>query len=186
MIKKDGGCRPMINLKSLNNFLPFQNGGPTLTKGLVATEWLHKQNRLEEFLILHSTLQKLPVIYTCSMGKGPARFSMSLLWARSSHQYFYKTIENPNSSPTNTQNSSYSLFGQHAFDESYGRRNFKGRKCINLSVRASRVCNKHKKYILQPFQEREFLGLQINSFKDIFIVCNLWKWTNNTYLSAPY
>ena len=73
MSKKNGGRRPMINLKSLNNFLPFQNGGPTLTKGLVAIEWLHKQNRLEEFLILHSTLQKLPEIYTCSMGKGPAR-----------------------------------------------------------------------------------------------------------------
>ena len=107
------------------------------------------------------------------MGKGSARFSMSLFWARSSHPYFYKTIENPNSSPTDTQNSSYSLFGQHAFDESYGRRNFKGPKYINLSVGASRVCNKHKKSILQPFQELEFLGLQVNSFKDIFVVCNL-------------
>ena len=186
MSKKNGGRRPMINLKSLNNFLPFQKGGPTLTKGLVAIEWLHKQNRLEEFLILHSNFQKLPEIYTCSMGKGPARFSMSLFWARSSHPYFYRTIENPNSSPTDTQNSSYSLFGQHAFDESYGWRNFKGPKYINLSVGASRIFNKHKKSILQPFQELEFLGLQINSFKDIFIVCNLWKWTNKSYLSAPH
>ena len=106
--KKDGGYRPVINLKSLNNFLPsaiplFQDGGPTLSNGLVAAERLHEQNRLKGCLLLHSTSQKSSSdVYTFSMGRELVWISVSLFWARSSPPYLYKTNGNPNSSPTHT------------------------------------------------------------------------------------
>ena len=48
----------------------FQDGGPTLSNGLIAVERLHEQNRLEGCLLLHSTSQKSSSdIYTFSMGR---------------------------------------------------------------------------------------------------------------------
>ena len=52
--------------------------------------------------------------------------------------------ENPNRSPTQTENSSYSLFGQHVSDESDSSQNLDGPRYISFSVARSRICNKHK------------------------------------------
>ena len=53
--KEDGDHRPVINLKSLNNFPSYQDRRPKRSKVLIATERLHVQNRLEGRLFLYST-----------------------------------------------------------------------------------------------------------------------------------
>ena len=51
--------------------------------------------------------------------------------------YFYKNS-------TQTENSRYSLFGPHIFDESDGGQNLHGPRYIRFSAAMSRICNKHK------------------------------------------
>ena len=60
------GNKPQ-KFEQLSSIPSFQDGGPSLSKGLVVTERLHVENRPEECLLLCSTSQKLPKVYTFSM-----------------------------------------------------------------------------------------------------------------------
>ena len=58
------------------SFIPsFQDGKAKRSKVLIATERLHVQSRLKGFLFLYS--QKLPEVYTFTMGREPVRIIMS-------------------------------------------------------------------------------------------------------------
>ena len=60
------------------SFIPsFQDGRPKCSKVLIATERLHVQNRLKGCVFLYSTSQKLPEVYTFSMGREPVRIMSS-------------------------------------------------------------------------------------------------------------
>ena len=143
--KKDGDHRPIINLKSLNNLLSCHH---FKMEGLNAVKYLLQQNNYMYKIDLQDAYFCIP------LQRSSQRF-IRFQWEGSLYKllclrlrlrpfqppppapYFYKNS-------TQTENSRYSLFGPHIFDESDGGQNLHGPRYIRFSAAMSRICNKHK------------------------------------------
>ena len=75
--RSQAGNQPQ-KLKQLSVIPSFQDGRPTLSKGLVETAQLHVQNRFEGCVLLRSTSQKLPEVYMFLMGSATVHIPMYL------------------------------------------------------------------------------------------------------------
>ena len=127
--KKNGGKRPVINLKKLNTFIPYEN---FKTEGLTCLKFLLEQNNF---------LRKIEA----QVVRQPLRVSLLLFWFRASSKIFYQITKNPNCFFETNKHSNNFLSGRYVADGENLTGNYNSKGYIDFSVAKFRVCHKSEK-----------------------------------------
>ena len=93
--KSDGGKRPVINLRNLNSFIPYQHfkmEGLHLMKGLLLEKDYMCKIDLRDAYFTIPKVQEIPQV---QMGGNTVRVSLPSLWTRLSTSDIYKINESP-------------------------------------------------------------------------------------------
>ena len=116
--KKDGGYRPVINLKMLNQFVPFLHlkieGLPHLKHIIQEGDWMCK-------LDLKDAYFSVPFEEVCkiSVEEDTLRVHVPVFWIRPNTKGVYKVIENPNLSSEKDQHQRDNIFERYVDFESH-------------------------------------------------------------------
>ena len=122
--KKDGGQRPVINLKQLNAYIPYCH---FKMEGLLSKRRLHVQTRLERCIFFSSLGKKFKAI--CLVRK-LVQVPLVLLWFGTSTTNVYKIVKSANDNLTQDKHQKNNLLRRHAIDWSLFRRNSMNRDTV--------------------------------------------------------
>ena len=100
-------------------------------------------------------------ILSVLVGRELGRVPLFIFWDRLRTMNNYKITESTNSYSSSTENSDNSVPRYYTFDESDFRDHFHGTIYIDLSVAASRICDKCKDVDSQFSAENQTFGTQI-------------------------
>ena len=132
--KKDGGNRPVINLKNLNASIPylhFKMEGLHLLKDILK-EKDYVQDRPEGCLLLCSSSSKSLEVYPVLLGRSIIQIPLSMFWPGTSSMHVFKATENPNSNSKKNQYSHHRRPRRYALDEPNNRRAKQNREHIDF------------------------------------------------------
>ena len=165
--KKDGGYRPVINLKMLNHsFSPFQNGKLFSVKAHNTEGRLNVQTGFEGCILQCSIGLKLEEVCKASKEGDPLRVHVEpVFWIRSNTKGVYKVIENSNLSSEKDQCQSDNIFGQYVDFELHNTRNSHQPRHSHISPAELGFIINIKKSMLHPCQKIEFLRMELDSIK---------------------
>ena len=143
--KKDGGNRPVVNLKLLNQFLVYKHfkmeGIHMLRDLLREGDYLVKIYRPQRCLLDSSNLERSPEVLALSMERYNARVCMPSLWTGHSSQGLHKIDETCGGHVETEGGAPNYLFRRH-FDNGGVRRSSAPPSCFDPeSPRKSGVCN---------------------------------------------
>ena len=114
--KKDGGNRPVINLKELNQYIPFLHfkmESLQSLKTLLQKKRIHVQTRPQGRIFISPTFSGRPKESDVSMGRNSVRVSLPVLWPCTSPICFHKTPKDPHGSFKKYKHTHNNLFGRH-------------------------------------------------------------------------
>ena len=114
--KKDGGNRPVINLKELNQYIPFLHfkmESLQSLKTLLQKKRVHVQTRPQGRIFISPTFSGRPKESDVSMGRNSVRVSLPVLWPCINPICFHKTPKDPHGSFKKHKHTHNNLFGRH-------------------------------------------------------------------------
>ena len=162
--KNDGRNRPVINLKHLNNFIPYQNfkmeGLNLLQSMLQEKDFMCKLDLKDAYFCV--PLKKESWKYVRFQWEVTLYEFLSLFRARSSTTDIYKSSKNIYFITKKATDQGNNLFRRHAIDVTNNRGVVNQQGLIFLLTHLGFVINL-KKSMLNPVQKIEFLGLEIDS-----------------------
>ena len=119
----EGGDRPVINLKHLNqsvHTLPaLQDGSFALSLKHSKEGRLHVQTGSEECILFSSIKSCIQKVFAVSLVGETVKVSLSFFCNRPSTQNFYKIIQNCSFSFTSPEHTNYNLLGRRIVDRPY-------------------------------------------------------------------
>ena len=113
--KKDGGSRPVINLKELNQYIPFLHFKMESLQSLktfLQKKRVHVQTIPQGHIFMCPTFSGRPKKSDASMGRSPVPVSMPVLWPSSSSICFHKTPKDPHGPFKKDGDTHSNLFGR--------------------------------------------------------------------------
>ena len=113
MKKKDGGQKPVINLKQLNAYIPYCH---FKMEGLLSKRRLHVQTRLERCIFFSSLGKKFKAICLRMLVRKLVQVPLVLLWFGTSTTNVYKIVKSANDNLTQDKHQNNNLLRRHAID----------------------------------------------------------------------
>ena len=113
--KRDGGNRPVINLKHLNNFIPYQHfkkEGLNLLQNMLQKR-LHVPAGSKRRLLLCSSKKGIKEICTVLVGRDTLLVPLSLFWSRSIVFNIYQNFKGTNFPPEKASETCDNIYGRH-------------------------------------------------------------------------
>ena len=159
--KKDGGHQPVINLKFLNSFIPYQHfkmEGMHLIKDLLQEhDFLIKIDLKDAYFGI--PLDKSSRKYIRFQWEGSLYEFLCLCFGLgSSPSDFHKTSEDPNCLIKEDQCKN-NIFGRHVSNGPNAARNFASKGDIDFSVTKFRFCDKFKKVATNTSEGNRVFGI---------------------------
>ena len=124
--KRDQGNRPVVNLRYLNQFIPYQhqNGKFFLPPRITARERLHAQAGYERCLFFSSALTVIKEICSVFMVREFLLISLLMFRLGTSPQNHHKVAKNTSVCSEEDKYSDSNIFGQYAYHKSKFGRNY--------------------------------------------------------------
>ena len=167
--KKDGGNRPVINLKFRVEFLcnlpTFQNGGSVFTETFSSDWGLDDKNRFERCLLYCASKQSTSTPFAFHAWRPEIPIFLPPLRVRTCPSPFYEALEACCCSIKETRSETDHLSRRHYCFQSDSGGHCEGQGLNPLAAPASRLCDQLKKSVLHPAQSMEYLGFVISSLE---------------------
>ena len=124
--KRDEGNRPVVNLRYLNQFIPYQrqNGKFSLPPRITARERLHAQAGYERCLFFSSILSVTKELCSVFMVRESLVISLLMFRLGTSPQNHHKVAKNTSVCSQEDKYSDSNIFGQYPYHTSKFGRNY--------------------------------------------------------------
>ena len=146
--KKDGGQRPVINLKQLIAYIPYcdfkMEGLQNLKYMLQKGDYMCK-TRFKRCVLFSSLGKKFKAICLLSLVRKLVRVPLPLLWFETSSTNIHKIVKSAKDNLTQDKHQNNNLLRPHAIDWLFFRRDSHELRHSNLLSATSRICHKLEK-----------------------------------------
>ena len=147
--EKDGGNRPVINLKNLSKFIhslrAFRNGRCALSKIHSRTGRFPMEDRSQGGIFFSSPQQELSKVCQISKVRQHIRISLLFFWTRASSKNFYKIIKSPNCLLETGQHSNHYLSRRYVANGEDVIKNSHGKTHVDFSIAIFGFCDQPQK-----------------------------------------